>query len=971
MARSTLLRALSFRTTPVTLLTLITYLSISFALLWVHLVPPNVASNAELAAWDIDLPQAWADLQEITKEYRPYNARRNDEVREYLLAQIQAILKRNKDRGYDGSVEVIDDLETNVLFPGEAKDGLTVYYEGTNIIVHVHGSNPELSPVLINAHYDSVSTGYGATDDGKAVVSVLQVINAFTSPKRAGDKQIKRGLIALLNNGEEDYLNGARAYAVHPIANRSHTFLNLEGAGAGGRATLFRSTDTEVTRFYKQSKRPFGMIISGDGFKRGLVKSQTDYKVFVENLGMRGLDVAFWQPRSRYHTEDDDVRHTSRESLWHMLGSSLETIEAMTSDTSKQFDREGENPAGTGSDAVWFDFLGRVFAVFKLHTLFALTITLIVVPFVVFAFTIYGLAAASKLYYFSNTPLHPAPPPNSSKPTTTRGWRGLFRFPVAFVVASGATIGLAYLLEKINPMIAYSHQLSVYAMFISAWWSLLWFVMRGADAIRPTALGRGYAFLEQWLFWWAVMIFVAITINVQKLGSGYFVMFIYAGITLSAWISLLELAALPKKQYPGTTALGNGYTSDHDGHSIIAPSDAPHDASDDDHDPDESTPLFRGRDRPRTFHGYTRTNIGTTPMHTPSPSPPPSITSESDIYPGEQPWSSHLPPYTWLLQHLLSLPIPTIFTGSIMLFVSSALSQTGADGSNMLTVYLSMAILSIIFLLPATPFFHRISHKLTIIIFAAFIITLIFNLRAFPFNRSDRLKVYFQQSWTLTPGDDQGKAATHLVAHPDFIEKIVRDYIPSARNQLITAAEDPVRKGLTRVTWPGIPPNPAPETKIGEVMQVEVVPRKELGVGMMGVKVTARESRACRIDVLGEGKVGNVTVARGGAEGVKWLGDPGGPVKQVRLWRRSWEVEDKWDVRMRVVEPENEGEGSKSETAGLKLKVTCLWSDANHVEFAIPALNEVMKFLPEWAVVSKLSDGLVEGEWVGEVPMGV
>ena len=87
------------------------------------------------------------------------------------------------------------------------------------------------------------------------------------------------------------------------------TFLNLEGAGAGGRATLFRSTDAQVTRWYKQSKRPFGTVVSGDGFKKGMVKSQTDYKVFTEQLGMRGLDVAFWEPRSRYHTQDDDARH--------------------------------------------------------------------------------------------------------------------------------------------------------------------------------------------------------------------------------------------------------------------------------------------------------------------------------------------------------------------------------------------------------------------------------------------------------------------------------------------------------------------------------------------------------------------------------------------------------------------------------------------------------------------------------------
>jgi hypothetical protein len=28
-------------------------------------------------------------------------------------------------------------------------------------MVHVHGTDSDLSPVLVNAHYDSVSTGYG------------------------------------------------------------------------------------------------------------------------------------------------------------------------------------------------------------------------------------------------------------------------------------------------------------------------------------------------------------------------------------------------------------------------------------------------------------------------------------------------------------------------------------------------------------------------------------------------------------------------------------------------------------------------------------------------------------------------------------------------------------------------------------------------------------------------------------------
>jgi Zn-dependent M28 family amino/carboxypeptidase len=54
----------------------------------------------------------------------------------------------------------------------------------------------------------SVSTGFGATDDGMGVITVLQLIRFFTTP----GNEPKRGIVAMLNNGEEDFLNG-KSYA--------------------------------------------------------------------------------------------------------------------------------------------------------------------------------------------------------------------------------------------------------------------------------------------------------------------------------------------------------------------------------------------------------------------------------------------------------------------------------------------------------------------------------------------------------------------------------------------------------------------------------------------------------------------------------------------------------------------------------------------------------------------------------------
>ena len=315
---------IAFTPLPVTIFTSVVYAILIIVLLVVHLIVPPAPAN-KTPVVGTNLTEAWLDLQLLTRTYHPYNSHPNDDVRDWLLRRIEAILDVNgvspeaNDKQIDLStatglapVIVFSDVLSNVSFSSSGSDGkpgISVYFEGTNIIVYIRGSDeeengswwlkdatPRQGGVLVNAHYDSVSAGFGATDDGVGVITVLQLIKHFTTQ----GQQPKRGIVALLNNGEEDSLNGARAFGQHPMSRFTHTFVNLEGAGAGGRAALFRSTDTEITRAYTGARHPFGNCGSGDAFKRGVIRSQTDYVVFNGLLGLRGLDVAFLNPRARY-----------------------------------------------------------------------------------------------------------------------------------------------------------------------------------------------------------------------------------------------------------------------------------------------------------------------------------------------------------------------------------------------------------------------------------------------------------------------------------------------------------------------------------------------------------------------------------------------------------------------------------------------------------------------------------------------
>lgn len=449
-------------------------------------VPP--APKREAPVKGINITRAWLDLQELTNGFHPYNSRRNNEVRNWLLRRIDEIVaannasvsvggKKGKNGKGDGgdentAVGIYDDTSSNLLF-GSAASPIAVAFTGENIIVYIRGSEDEeglwweneksdaghKSGVLINAHFDSVPSGYGATDDGVGVVSVLQIISYYTTPGNTP----KRGVVALLNNGEEDYLNGAFAFSQHPISKFPHTFLNLEGAGAGGRAFLFRSTDAEVTKAYEKSPFPFGSVVTLDGFKRRLVRSDTDYSVFAPYLGMRGLDVAFFEPRARYHTVDDSTKYTSKNSLWHMLSAAIATMDALTSDTSDTFEggqtvRDGVH-AGRGHDSVFFDIYGRTFAVLELHTFFAISVTLLVVtPLVLIALEVI-LRKSDKWYLFARKTKIGG---SEGEVVQIRAFRGFFRFPVVFVVSTAAVVGLGLLVAKVNPYIVHSSEFSVW-----------------------------------------------------------------------------------------------------------------------------------------------------------------------------------------------------------------------------------------------------------------------------------------------------------------------------------------------------------------------------------------------------------------------------------------------------------------------------------------------------------------------------
>jgi hypothetical protein len=950
----------AFTALPVTIIASIIYATLFISLIVVHHIVPAAPKNPVPFA-GINTTEAWLDLKHLTNGYHPYNSRRNDVVRNWLLVRLDQILQANNisyvtetgtglsnEAIADAPVVIFNDLHSNLSFHNGA---VSTYFEGTNIIVYIRGeqdgpddwhSGPESrGGVLVNAHYDSVSTGYGATDDGVGVVSVLQLVKYFTYP----GNQPKRGLVALLNNGEEDFLNGASVFSQHPISSFPHTFLNLEGAAAGGKAALFRSTDTEVTRSYKGTSYPFGTAVSGDAFKRGVIRSQTDYIVFNGQLGMRGLDVAFFESRARYHTDQDDTKHTSVDSLWHMLSAALHTVDGLTSDTSSTFEGDstgkGKVHSGSGSDAVWFDMFGESFVIFDLHTLFALSVTLLVVSPIFVIATIALLSKLDRFYMFSiSTRAHD---PSGDLRVSLGGFKGFFRFPIIFAVSSAAVIGTAFLLTKLNPMIVYSSPYSVWSMMISVWIFLFWFFSRSIDFVRPSAFQRGYAIL--WLFLGGWVLLVIETVYEERLGlaAGYPWIFYFAAISLATLIALSEQFGLETKE---------AYAEKHaGGFEEVSPANVTSGEEEhgDDEQATESTSLLRGSKR-TTFANYSSGRDDGSETQATGIDEDDNDDDNDDEYPHvykhEQLWSERLPSWTWILQLLILAPVPVVILGQIGLYIVTATQHTLADGNPPFSVYISMAILTILILTPLGPFLHRYTHHIPIFLLAVLVGTLVYNIVAFPFSGNNRLKVYFVQRVDLDSGLN---TVTLIGIGSPYMDDIVQT-LPSAAGQRIHTGLGGLRKDLTEYNWTGIPPNvvknalPGVPAQIGYKTWLQYNITRDSKTKSANIVLFGKNTRSCRL--LFNNPI-NSYVVEGSTTDNRFPAISEDGTKEIRLWSREWEVP--WNVTF-------SWEGSK----GVDGKVVCLWNDEDG-QGLIPALEEIRRFAPDWTAVTKASDGLVEG----------
>ncbi|CAE6536705.1 unnamed protein product [Rhizoctonia solani] len=757
----------------------------------------------------LDLNQAWKDLQLITQVPHPYNSHSNGQVREYLLHRLGGI-------SYDfPSVEIADDLVSNGTYIGR---GQVVYFEGDNLLVKIEGQDPALSAVLFSAHFDSVSTGLGATDDGMGVVTLLQLVEYY------GRNQPKRTVVFNINNGEEDWLNGAHAFLDHPWAKLPKTFLNLEGAGNGGRPMLFRTSSFDVTAAFRGVSRPHGSSLSNDAFKRGLIRSGTDFSVY-EEAGMRGLDLAFYRRRARYHTVFDSTAWLGNQnSLWLMMENALEAGNALVS----------AGPSSKPVDAVYFDIYGSTMAVISRHGMLALNIILLILgPFFVVVVVMTSPERHTGLI-------------NRLK-ENKRVW---IHAPVRLVATFVATLGLAAIFGATNKYIIYSSSYVVAVSLISI--AILGATIPARILVyyfpSPEPLFTTVNHAVFTLFWWIILCVATGALNENHLGGFYYATFAYAGQLFSLLLSLGAMLHLdgdsPAYQLNGSN--GDQLDGSHE--------NGDHEAEDEE-DANEQTSLLRRAHRVINRHLAT-----------------PALGDLSKLR------------STWSAEILFSLLFPAILSSAIMTTLLTGSAQTLADGNSAMTVYLAIGFISVLLALPIAPvanYIHRAANFFLVLVLVG---TAIYNFTAFPFSPLNPLKAYVQQTIDL----DSGVNKVHLttlssLSFYGYGRPPLWASLPSTQKKTaVLCGGSLARDGLVDCSWSSLAPNVTLDsTPSSKWIKSSVT---KLGSNVARFKIQGRNTRSCRI--YSDVPMKSVHVVGGHWEGGA---EPEEEFKEIRLWSRTWD----------------------------------------------------------------------------------
>jgi len=257
---------------------------------------PPAAVPASAPPVEFSSGRAMQHLAVIAQKPHPIGSLEHAQVRDYIFKQLETA-------GLTPQIQKTTAINSDENGPIRA---------GTvqNIVATLPGT-AHTKAILLAGHYDSVPNGAGASDDGAAVVAMLETLRAL----KAG-APLKNDVIFLFTDGEEAGLLGANAFvAEHPLAKDVGLVLNFEARGNSGPAIMFETSERNgwlIQEFAKAAPYPIAHSLAYEIYR--LLPNDTDLTVF-KKAQMPGLNFAYINGLTHYHTQLDNTNEIDERSL--------------------------------------------------------------------------------------------------------------------------------------------------------------------------------------------------------------------------------------------------------------------------------------------------------------------------------------------------------------------------------------------------------------------------------------------------------------------------------------------------------------------------------------------------------------------------------------------------------------------------------------------------------------------------------
>jgi hypothetical protein len=272
-----------------------------------HSLVPSPVVPASAPAIEFSAERAIEHVRIVAREPHPTGSIADTRARDYIREQLK-------------SLELKPEVQKSVSTTSWDIGG-PPYSAGTveNVIARLPGAN-STGAFLLMAHYDSVATGPGASDNGSGVAALLETLRALRS-----GPSLRNDVILAFTDGEEDGGLGAQAFVdEYAPAKLVLVALVVDSGGSCGRGplvaeNLHQQNGWLVRQIAEALRRPLAASISDDF--RGAMSSGDDLNLYSKGIETTAYGITGCP--TTYHTIKDDLESLDVRSVQDLGNSTL------------------------------------------------------------------------------------------------------------------------------------------------------------------------------------------------------------------------------------------------------------------------------------------------------------------------------------------------------------------------------------------------------------------------------------------------------------------------------------------------------------------------------------------------------------------------------------------------------------------------------------------------------------------------